>query len=171
MRLIRSPSTADAVNAGALFSSRTTTWETPPDFFARLDREFHFTLDVCATRKSRKCERFFSAEQNALKRRWKGTCWMNPPYGKTIGLWLKMALTQSRLGATVVSLIPARTDTAWWQDVVMRAAEIRLVRGRLRFVGASAPAPFPSAVAIFRPGASARRPRVVAWDWRATEPL
>ena len=91
---------------------------------------------------------------------------MNPPYGKAIGRWLTKALKESALGATVVCLIPARTDTAWWQDVVMRATEIRLVRGRLRFVGAAAPAPFPSAIAIFRPGKAGRCCRVLAWNWR-----
>lgn len=156
------------MNARALFSSTSTTWETPPDFFARLDREFHFTLDVCATRTSRKCQRFFDVADNGLEKRWKGMCWMNPPYGRTISLWLRKALTESALGATVVALIPARTDTTWWQDIVMRAAEIRLVRGRLTFVGANAPAPFPSAVAVFAPTPTSASPRVIAWDWHTT---
>lgn len=153
----------------AHFSSRHASWETPSDFFARLDWEFHFTLDVCADHANRKCRRFFNRAQNALTRSWTGTCWMNPPYGREIGAWLKKAIAEAARGATVVGLVPARTDTAWWQDVVMRAAEIRLVRGRLRFVGASAPAPFPSAVVIFRPGACPA-PRVVAWQWRACVP-
>jgi site-specific DNA-methyltransferase (adenine-specific) len=82
---------------------------------------------------------------------------MNPPYGREIGSWIRKAWESSREGATVVCLLPARTDTRWWHDYVMRAGEIRLVRGRLRFGQAVASAPFPSAVVIFRPTDRRRR--------------
>ncbi len=94
---------------------------------------------------------------------------MNPPYGRAIGTWIRKALEESIRGATVVCLAPARTDTLWWHGDVMKAREIRLLKGRLTFVGAQAPAPFPSAVVIFakRLNLSAA-PRVIAWDCRAT---
>jgi site-specific DNA-methyltransferase (adenine-specific) len=75
---------------------------------------------------------------------------MNPPYGSGIGAWMRKAYESSLLGATVVCLVPARTDTAWWQDIAV-LGEIRFLRGRLRFGGAATGAPFPSAVVIYRP--------------------
>lgn len=153
--------------ARALFASTKTEWETPPDLFARLNGEFAFTLDVCATPLNRKCRRYFTLAQNALKRRWTGCCWMNPPYGREISAWIRKAREQSGRGATVVCLLPARTDTAWWYDTLKYAQEIRFLRGRLTFVGARASAPFPSAVVIFSKHRTCPAgPRVVSWDWR-----
>ena len=152
----------------ALFSSASGEWETPRDLFATLDREFNFTLDVCATSRNRKCPAYFSRAVNGLAQRWTGTCWMNPPYGRQIGMWVKKAREESRRRAIVVGLLPARTDTAWWHAHVMRAHEIRLLEGRLTFVGAPSPAPFPSAVVIFKRNRTRRvAPRVVSWNWRA----
>lgn len=136
------------------FSSDKQTWETPQAFFDMLDAEFHFSLDVCATVWTAKCRRYFTKEDDGLSMEWSGVCWMNPPYGRKIGEWLRKAYESTMWGsndATVVCLIPARTDTAWWHDYVMKANEIRLVRGRLKFGGAKNSAPFPSAVVVFRP--------------------
>lgn len=133
----------------AMFTSRTEEWETPQELFDKLDGEFGFNMDVCASATNTKCESFFSKEDNALLKRWKGVCWMNPPYGKKVGRWVKKAYESSLEGATVVCLIPARTDTAWWHDYCMKG-EIRFIRGRIRFSGHAHNAPFPSAVVIFR---------------------
>jgi site-specific DNA-methyltransferase (adenine-specific) len=81
-------------------------------------------------------------------------CWMNPPYGREIKAWMKKAYDSSRTGALVVCLVPARTDTAWWHDYATKAAEIRFIRGRLRFGDAKHAAPFPSAVVVFQPQGS-----------------
>ena len=135
----------------ALFSSRVHTWETPDDLFAALDAEFHFTLDVCATPATAKCAQFYTPQDNAIWQPWRGVCWMNPPYGRDIVLWMRRAWESAQAGATVVCLVPSRTDTAWWHDFAMRG-EIRFLRGRLRFGGAAHSALFPSAVVIFRPG-------------------
>jgi phage N-6-adenine-methyltransferase len=142
-------------NLGVHFSSKTCLWETPQDFFDELDREFGFTLDVCALPENAKCRRYFSPERDGLKQDWTGVCWMNPPYGREIGEWVAKAFESARNGATVVCLLPARTDTAWWHTYVMEATEVRFVRGRLRFGGAENSAPFPSAVVVFRPWFSA----------------
>ena len=134
-----------------LFSSRTDEWETPKDFFQKLDDEFHFDLDVCATPENAKCKRYFTKEQDGLKQEWKGMCWMNPPYGRQISLWVKKALDSARGGATVVCLLLSRTDTQWWHSyVIAHAAEVRFIKGRLKFGGSKNSAPFPSAVVVFR---------------------
>ncbi|MBX9792576.1 MAG: phage N-6-adenine-methyltransferase [Pirellulales bacterium] len=133
----------------AMFSSRTDVWATPQDVFALLDAEFHFDLDVCALPANAKCRRYFTPKQDGLKQEWTGVCWMNPPYGREIGKWMKKALVASLKGATVVCLVPARCDTAWWHEYATRG-EIRFIRGRLKFGSASSAAPFPSAIVIFR---------------------
>lgn len=136
----------------ALFSSASAEWETPREFCEELDREFRFDLDVCARPENAKCERHFTPEDDGLKRDWAGVCYMNPPYGKEIAKWVKKAYEEAQKGATVVCLLPARTDTSWWHEHVMKAREIRFVRGRLKFGDAKNGAPFPSAVVVFAPG-------------------
>jgi phage N-6-adenine-methyltransferase len=137
------------MNAG-MYSSKTDAWSTPQDFFDKLDAEFHFNTDVCATADNAKCKDFYSPEEDGLLMTWRGTCWMNPPYGREIYNWMEKAYTQClNWGCTVVCLVPARTDTAWWHDFAMKG-EIRFIRGRLKFGGAKNSAPFPSAVVIFR---------------------
>lgn len=134
----------------ALRSSKRSDWETPPDFFSALHAEFGFTLDVCAHAQNHKCEAYFSEEEDGLAQSWSGVCWMNPPYGRVIKQWIAKAFHEAEVGhATVVCLVPARTDTSWWHDYCAKG-EVRFVRGRLRFVDAPAPAPFPCAVVIFR---------------------
>lgn len=138
-------------NASVHFSSQTDLWATPDDLFRDLDREFGFSLDVCALPSNAKCSRFYSPEDDGLSQPWTGVCWMNPPYGRHIGKWVKRALDSSEFGATVVCLIPARTDTQWWHDFVTKASEVRFLKGRLHFGGSATPAPFPSAIVVFRP--------------------
>lgn len=135
----------------AMFSSKTCEWETPIEFFKELDGKYHFTLDVCATKENAKCARFFTRADDGLAQEWKGICWMNPPYGRKIGKWVKKAFeTALQRSGTVVCLLPARTDTAWWHDYCMKG-EITFIRGRLKFGGCDNSAPFPSAVVVFKP--------------------
>jgi phage N-6-adenine-methyltransferase len=137
------------LNVG-LFTSDKCEWETPQDFFDRLNVEFQFDLDVCALPENAKCTKYFTPEDDGLRQEWHGTCWMNPPYGREIAKWIRKAYESAKQGATVVCLIPARVDTRWWHDYCMEAAEIRFVRGRLKFGGVKDNAPFPSAVVVFR---------------------
>ena len=139
------------INKG-LFTSKTDMWATPRAFFEQLNHEFHFTLDPCALPENAKCAHYFTAEIDGLKQDWKGTIFMNPPYGREIGAWLKKAYKSSLEGATVVCLVPARTDTRWWHDYCMKG-EIRFVKGRLKFNDGPNSAPFPSAVVVFGPKA------------------
>ena len=76
---------------------------------------------------------------------------MNPPYGREIGTWMGKAYNSARKnGATVVCLVPARTDTKWWHTYGVRG-EITYLKGRLKFGDGKNAAPFPSAVIVFRP--------------------
>lgn len=92
----------------ALYSSANEVWETPQDLFDLLDSEFHFDIDVGATAENTKCATFFSPLDDGLSQDWHGVCYMNPPYGKKIGAWMKKA---SETNGLVVCLVPARTDT------------------------------------------------------------
>jgi phage N-6-adenine-methyltransferase len=133
------------------FSSKTDLWATPQALFDDLHREFGFTLDVCALPENAKCPSFYTPEDDGLAQDWRGICWMNPPYGRGIGRWVAKAHASARGGATVVALLPARTDTRWWHDYVAGARDLRFLRGRLRFGEATSGAPFPSAVVVFAP--------------------
>jgi phage N-6-adenine-methyltransferase len=135
----------------AMFSSATDMWATPQSFFDRYDRLYSFELDVCAVAENAKCKRFFSPEDDGLAQNWTGSCWMNPPYGRQIGHWMKKAATESKKNdALIVCLVPARTDTAWWHDwVIPHASTVEFVRGRIKFGGHMNSAPFPSAVVIY----------------------
>ena len=107
-----------------LFSSDKMDWETPQAVFDLLDQEFHFTLDACASAENAKCAQYYTVSDDALKQFWPGRVWCNPPYGRDIGDWVRKAFQESLRGSTVVLLIPARTDTAYWHTYVMRAAEV-----------------------------------------------
>src|SRR5688572_1829312 len=135
----------------AQFSSATDLWATPWDLFRPLAEEFRFDVDVCAVPENAKCERFFSPDEDGLSKRWEGVCWCNPPYGRGIGKWVQKAAESAGEGATVVCLLPARTDTRWWHDFVMKEGEVRFLRGRVKFGDSKNSAPFPSAVVVFRP--------------------
>ncbi len=142
------------LNAG-LMSSNSHEWETPQGFFDILNAEFHFTLDAAASSVNAKCARYFTVADNALLCPWNGVVWCNPPYGRIIGKFVRRGWEMAQNGATVVMLIPARTDTRYWHEYVMKAAEIRFLRGRLYFTNnrrQSGGAPFPSAVIVFERG-------------------
>jgi phage N-6-adenine-methyltransferase len=132
------------------FSSESDNWPTPEDFFEKMNSQYGpFDVDVCASAENAKCKKFFTREDDGLSHEWSGRCWMNPPYGRSIGKWMKKAFESSREGAVVCCLAPARTDTKWWHDYAMNG-EITFIRGRLKFGGHKNPAPFPSAVVVFR---------------------
>lgn len=110
-------------------------WETPPEIFAPLDREFQFTLDPCATKHTAKCLAYFTEDDNGLEQDWgQHRVFMNPPYGREIYAWTRKARLSAKDGALVVGLLPSSTDLAWWHEDVMGHAEIRYIRGRVRFL-------------------------------------
>jgi phage N-6-adenine-methyltransferase len=136
------------INSG-LMSSNTDKWATPQWLFDTLDAHYQFGLDVCALAENAKCKKYFTPDQNGLKQKWEGMCWMNPPYGREIGKWVKKANDSSLEGAIVVALLPARTDTAWFWDYVYYTAKIEFIRGRLKFGDGKGGAPFPSMIAVW----------------------
>lgn len=138
------------MNMAVHFSSKTDMHATPQGFFDYYNSIYNFTLDVCASPENAKCENYFTEVDNGLSRDWVGNCWMNPPYGREIIDWMQKAHESSLSGATVVCLVPARTDTKWWHEYAMRG-QIEFIRGRLKFGDAKNSAPFPSAVVIFYP--------------------
>ena len=134
----------------AIFSSTTDLWETPQDLFNKLDQEFNFGLDACALPENAKCKKYYTPMQDGLSQEWKGTVWCNPPYGRNVVKWVKKAYEASKAGATVVMLLPARTDTRWFHDYINGQAEVRFLKGRLKFGGAKNSAPFPNMVVVFK---------------------
>ena len=138
-----------------LLSSKNMCWCTQQDFFDRLNDEFAFVLDAAATDKTAKCPLYFTPETDGLLQSWDcgGAVFCNPPYGRTIGKWVKKAFEESKCGHPIVLLIPARTDTIYFHEYIYGKAEIRFVRGRLRFTdddgNAADPAPFPSMIVIY----------------------
>lgn len=133
------------------FSSQSNEWETPQEFFDELDKEFNFTVDVCATIENTKCKRFYNRWSNGLAMSWSNDrVWCNPPYGREIGKWVKKA-SEAR-GGIIVMLIPARTDTKYFHEYIYQKpnVEIRFIKGRLKFGGHQNSAPFPSMVVIFK---------------------
>jgi site-specific DNA-methyltransferase (adenine-specific) len=135
-----------------LFSSKGIEWETPIELFNQLDSEFHFTLDPCCTKENAKCSKFYTIEDDGLSKSWDNeVVFVNPPYGKTIKEWVKKS---SETKGIVVMLLPARTDTKYFHDYIYHKAEIRFIKGRLKFGGnqnGSGSAPFPSMICIFKP--------------------
>ena len=138
------------INSG-LFSSRTDEWATPLELFRKLNEEFDFDLDPCATPENAKCERYFTKEQDGLVQSWAGCrVFCNPPYGKEIGRWMEKCWKEAQGGAVVVALIPARTDTSYFHDYIWKKTkEVRFIRGRLHYNESRQSAPFPSMVVIF----------------------
>lgn len=132
------------------FSHDKEDWETPDDLFIPLKEEFGIDIDVCATNNNKKCEIYYSPDDNALLQDWStwNACWMNPPFGDS-GVWVEKAYKESLKGATVVCLLPARTNTNWWHDYCMKG-EIRFIRGRPIFKGRQHELPQTLAIVVFR---------------------
>jgi hypothetical protein len=123
-----------------LFTSQRGNWKTPKALYQALDAEFHFDYDPCPTK----------PKVDGLVVGWGKINYVNPPYGNKIGDWLEKGYYEYQCGNTVVFLLPSRTDTKWWHKYVMKADEIRFIKGRLRFDDQKNSAPFPSAIVIFR---------------------
>lgn len=154
----------DEVNSALMFSKASDEWSTPIALYNALDAEFRFDVDAAATRENCLTPVYFGLDHpfqcDALNMEWfpyGRTFWLNPPYSKCRD-FIGKAAQQTGKGCTVVCLVPARTDTRWWHEHVWDrqkeqprpGVEIRFVKGRLKFGGATVGAPFPSVVIIFR---------------------
>lgn len=140
------------MNTELMFSSKTDLWATPQDFFDKLNEEFNFDLDPCADDDNHKCDEYFTKEEDGLKQGWGGyTVFCNPPYGRELYNWIKKCSEEAKKPNTkVVMLIPARTDTKYFHEFIYHKAEIRFIKGRLKFGDSKNSAPFPSMVVIFK---------------------
>ncbi len=158
------------------YSANSDSWGTPRDLFEALDAEFRFDLDPCATKETAKCARYFTQETDGLAAPWtRWRAFVNPPYSE-LRKWVEKCKTETEgpfAAFLAVMLIPARTDTrAWHENIFPFASEIRFLKGRVRFEGGEAGAPFPSAVVVFRQrlANAVKRPALCsAWDWRVKE--
>lgn len=131
-------------------------YETPEPLYLRYHEVHDFTLDAAANASNAKCVRYFTPEIDGLAQDWgRERVWLNPPYGKQIGAWMRKAAESAARGALVVALIPSRTDSGWWHDFV-EPAEYEHLRGRIKFVGMEHNAPFPCSVVTFRPAIGTR---------------
>lgn len=128
-------------NTKGMMSSITDDWRTPSKLYQELDKEFHFDYDPCPL--------FGDKNPTGLKVPWGKSTYCNPPYSK-IKEWIKKGFEEWQLGKTIVFLIPSRTDTKWWHEYIMKATEIRFIKGRLKFNDAKGSAPFPSAIIVFK---------------------
>lgn len=133
-----------------MFSSASNEWATPQDLFDELDKTYHFNLGPASTDENAKCQRHFTIEDNGLDQDWGGcSVFCNPPYGREIPKWVKKAYDESQKPNTsVVMLIPARTDTAWFHDYCVKG-KVQFLRGRLKFGNSKNSAPFPSMIVVF----------------------
>lgn len=143
----------------ALFTNHSDIWTTPQDLFDKLNKEFNFTLDVCASKENTKCKKYFTEEANALLKDWSNNiCFMNPPYSRIQDKFIAKAKEESDKGSIIVCLLPAGTDTKrfhkyiWNKDLhkPRERVEIRFIKGRLKFGNSINSAPFPSMIVIFR---------------------
>lgn len=130
-------------------------WMTPPEVFDPLHAEFGFTLDPCSTAANAKCAKFFTEAENGLEQDWAGeVVFMNPPYGAEVYAWTRKARAEQQKGALIVGLLPASTDLRWWHEDVLEHAEVRYIRGRVRFLTDGpyrASGFFASVIVIWRP--------------------
>lgn len=137
------------------YSSKSNEWGTPQELYDKLNNKYKFTLDPCCTKENSKCKKFYTKKDNGLSKSWKNEIvFMNPPYGRDIKLWIEKAHYEYLFNnATVVCLIPARTDTSYWHEYIFpNATKIEFLRGRIKFEingVAKHPAPFPSAIVVF----------------------
>lgn len=149
------------------FSAARGDWETPWKLIGALDQEFHFTLDAAADAGNAVCTQWYgpgSSREDALTEQpWEAdTIWCNPPYGKLVPAFVEKGKEAILKGTakTVVFLLPARTDTKWFHNLLTFGAEIRFIRGRVVFEldgdpildskGHPVGAPFPSLLAILK---------------------
>ena len=139
------------MNTKVMFSSASDNWSTPQDLFDQLNEEFDFNLDPCASANNAKCAQYFTKEQDGLKQNWGQRVFCNPPYGRGIGKWVEKCSEEAKKDNTLcVMLLPARTDTRWFHDFIYNKAEVRFLKGRLKFGNSKNSAPFPSMVVIFK---------------------
>jgi site-specific DNA-methyltransferase (adenine-specific) len=147
-----------------MLTENTDEWETPDKLFKKLDDEFHFTLDSCASDENHKVDNYYTIKTDGLRSPWSGVVWCNPPYSN-IADWIKKGYEEAQKGCTVVMLIYSKTDTKYWHNHVMKADEIRFIKGRVTFKGAKNTSPAPSSIIVFRPYSKTKVPVLSTYEY------
>lgn len=137
------------------FESKKQDWTTPKSLFDKLDQEFHFEWDLAADKNNTLCEKFYTKEDNALIKNWNGICYLNCPYGdkkSRIVDWVKKAYHETRVNSNlvVVMLIPNRSNCKWFHEYILKAYEIRFIKGRPKFKDCKYGLPQPLILVIFK---------------------
>jgi len=137
------------------FDSIRQDWDTPQLLFDKVNKEFNFEWDLAASKENTKCPKFFTQQDDGLKQKWEGVCWLNPPYGDKSSKmvdWIKKAYNDTQLNSelTVVMLIPARTNTKWFHQFCMKAAELKFICGRPKFGDGKHGLPQPLILVVFK---------------------
>jgi phage N-6-adenine-methyltransferase len=147
------------------FSTGKDNWQTPPELFNRYNDIYHFSVDAAADSTNHLCPRWWGPGgelEDSLKSivPWIAeldqghNIWLNPPYSRTLQpQFVSMAADaadQTTGTGQVICLLPARTDTRLFHNRIKPwARSIEFLKGRIRFVGAAAGAPFPSMIVVF----------------------
>ena len=133
-----------------LFSSKRDNWETPKTLFDNLNNVYHFNVDLCADDNNHLCDEYYTEKNSCLDKDIRGkVIYCNPPYSREMYKFIEKCYKLSFYN-TVVMLLPARTDTKWFHDFIYNKAEIRFIKGRLRFSNSKNVATFPSMIVIYR---------------------
>ena len=115
------------------FNSKAIEYSTPVKLFKPLQEEFDLKIDVCASDKNYKCNTYWTKEDNSLIKDWIGNCWMNPPFSRELNKWVKKLHNDTKkFGGTKVCLIPVRSNTKWWNEII-QDAECRFIIGEVNF--------------------------------------
>lgn len=138
------------MNTKGIFSHKSDEWSTPTGFYEELNKEFDFTLDPCANFENHKCDKYYTLQDDGLRQNWEGqTVFVNPPYSN-IKVWAKKCYEESKKDNTIIVLLmPSRTDTKYFHEYIYKKAELRFIKGRLKFGNSKNSAPFPSMLAIY----------------------
>ncbi len=136
---------------GYMPKSKSDKWATPPDLYKTLDDEFHFNFDPCPIT-------WKPEDPDGLTLDWGTSTFVNPPYSK-VAKWIEKANAECKKGKLVVMLINAITDTKAFHEFIYGQAELRFIKGRVKFIDPSNPekrnpSPKPSMLVIFRPTTS-----------------
>jgi len=151
VQVIKKENKMDNNTLKVMFSSKSDEYETPLAFYKKLDKNHNFTLDPCATDLNHKCVKYYTMQQDGLNQSWSGeSVFINPPYSQ-ISRWVDKAIDELPKTQRIVFLIPARTDTKYFEKLSSYAYRTLFVKRRLKFGGMSTPAPFPSAVIVLKP--------------------
>jgi len=140
-------------------SSAHQAWTTPPEILEKLYDVVggRFDLDPCSPTTDRRTAPVrarvrYTAEDDGLSLPWRGSVFVNPPYGRELAGWMAKCRQEAKSGqaAPVIALVPARPDTGWWHNEVVGHAAVMMLKGRLKFGGAGGQsAPFPSAIIMW----------------------